>query len=90
MSFEGTGKYFIMLFITYIIIVLVVKISLSTLFEKANIKGWKAFVPIDFISFNLATHSSIPKLSSIDSISSCLRITVSYCLTILALSVIVP
>jgi ribosomal protein L40E len=46
MSFEGTGKYFIMLFITYIIIVLVVKISLSTLFEKANIKGWKAFVPI--------------------------------------------
>lgn len=46
MSFEGTGKYFLFLFLTYIIIVLTVKISLSSLFKKANIKGWKAFVPI--------------------------------------------
>lgn len=46
MVFEGTGKYFLILFIIYIIIVLTVKISLSNLFKKASIKGWKAFIPI--------------------------------------------
>lgn len=46
MVFEGTGKYFLILFIIYIIIVLTVKISLSHLFKKAGIQGWKAFIPI--------------------------------------------
>ena len=46
MSFEGTGKYFLMLFLLYLMIVLTVKISLSSLFKKAGIKGWKAYIPI--------------------------------------------
>ena len=46
MIFEGTGKYFLMLFLVYLIIVLTVKISLSSLFKNANIKGWKAYIPI--------------------------------------------
>lgn len=46
MSLEGTGKYFLLLLLFYIIIGLIVKISLSSLFKKANLKGWQAFVPI--------------------------------------------
>ena len=45
MSFEGTGKYFWMLFLFYCIIVLTVKICLSNIFKKAGEKGWKAFIP---------------------------------------------
>ena len=45
MTFEGTGKYFWLLFLMYLIITLTVKISLVSLFKKANIKGWKAFIP---------------------------------------------
>ena len=45
MSFEGTGKYFWMLFLFYLIVVLIVKICLSNIFKKAGEKGWKAFIP---------------------------------------------
>lgn len=45
MSFEGTGKYFWMLFLFYLIINLTVKICLSNIFKKARQKGWKAFIP---------------------------------------------
>lgn len=45
MAFEGTGKYFWLLVLMYFIIVLTVKISLASLFKKANIKGWKAYIP---------------------------------------------
>ena len=46
MSFEGTGKFFLLLLLFYLIIILTVKISLSSLFKKANIKGWKAYIPV--------------------------------------------
>lgn len=46
MSYEGTGKYFLLLFLTYLLIVLTAKISLSKLFKKAGINGWKAYIPI--------------------------------------------
>ena len=43
--FEGFGKYFLILFIFYLIIVLAVKISLSVLFKNMSIAKWKAYIP---------------------------------------------
>lgn len=46
MSFEGTGKYFLLLFLFYFIVYIIVKICLSNIFKRAREKGWKAFIPI--------------------------------------------
>ena len=43
--FEGTGKYFLMLFIVFFIVYLTVKICLGKIFKSANIPAWKAYVP---------------------------------------------
>lgn len=43
--FEGTGKYFLMLFIVFFIVYLTVKICLGKLFKSANIPAWKAYIP---------------------------------------------
>lgn len=45
MAFEGTGKYFLILFGIYIFINIIVKINLSKLFKEAREKGWKAYIP---------------------------------------------
>ncbi len=44
--FEGTGKYFLMLFIIFFIVYLTVKICLSHVFKDAKTSKWKAFIPI--------------------------------------------
>ncbi|MBR3229903.1 MAG: zinc ribbon domain-containing protein [Bacilli bacterium] len=46
MSFEGTGKYFLSLFIVYLIIILITDISLSKIFKNAKVPSWKAYIPI--------------------------------------------
>lgn len=43
--FEGTGKYFLMLFIVFFIVYLTVKICLGKLFKEAKLPVWKAYVP---------------------------------------------
>ena len=43
--FEGTGKYFLMLFIVLFIVYMTVKICLGKLFKEAKIPAWKAYVP---------------------------------------------
>ena len=43
--FEGTGKYFLMLFIVLFIVYMTVKICLGKLFKEAKIPSWKAYVP---------------------------------------------
>lgn len=43
--FEGTGKYFLMLFIVLFIVYITVKICLGKLFKGANIPAWKAYIP---------------------------------------------
>lgn len=43
--FEGTGKYFLMLFIVFFIVYLTVKICLGKLFKSAKLPAWKAYVP---------------------------------------------
>lgn len=43
--FEGTGKYFLMLFIVLFIVYLTVKICLGKLFKEAKIPAWKAYIP---------------------------------------------
>lgn len=45
MAFEGTGKYFWILFGIYLFVNLIVKINLSKLFKEAREKGWKAYIP---------------------------------------------
>lgn len=45
MAFEGTGKYFLILYLIIFIVYIVVKICLSKLFNEARIPGWKAFIP---------------------------------------------
>ncbi len=42
---EGTGKYFLILFIIFFIVYLTVKICLSKLFKEAKIESWKAYIP---------------------------------------------
>ena len=44
--FEGAGKYFLILFIFYLIVLLVVKVSLSSIFEESGVSKWKLFIPI--------------------------------------------
>lgn len=44
--FEGTGKYFLILFLIFFIVYLTVKICLSKLFKEARVPSWKAFIPI--------------------------------------------
>lgn len=44
--YEGIGKYIGMFFIFIFIIYIIVKICLASIFKKAGIQGWKAFVPI--------------------------------------------
>lgn len=43
--FEGTSKYFYLLFLIFFIVYLTVKIVLSKLFKGAKVAGWKAFIP---------------------------------------------
>lgn len=45
MAYEGTGKYFLLLFLIYLIVNLVVKYSLSKLFKGAKVSGFKAYIP---------------------------------------------
>ncbi len=45
MAFEGTGKYFWILFGVYLFVNIIVKMSLSKLFKEAREKGWKAYIP---------------------------------------------
>ena len=43
--FEGTGKYFLMLFIIFFIVYITVKICFGKLFKEAKVPAWKAYVP---------------------------------------------
>ena len=43
--FEGTGKYFLMLFIVLFIVYMTVKICLGKLFKETKIPAWKAYIP---------------------------------------------
>ena len=43
---EGTGIYFWLLFLWYLVIYITVKISLSSLFKRMHEQGWKAYVPV--------------------------------------------
>lgn len=43
--FEGTGKYFLILFIVFFIVYLTVKICLGKLFKEMRIPAWKAYIP---------------------------------------------
>jgi len=45
MAYEGTGKYFWLLFLIYLIVNLVSKYSLSKLFKGARVSGFKAYIP---------------------------------------------
>ncbi|MBR3199107.1 MAG: zinc ribbon domain-containing protein [Bacilli bacterium] len=46
MLFEGTGKYFWLIFLIFLIAYITVKISLAYIFKTARISSWKAFIPI--------------------------------------------
>lgn len=43
--FEGTGQYFLILFIIYIVVLLTVKICLGKIFEDMGIASYKAYIP---------------------------------------------
>lgn len=43
--FEGTGKYFLILFMVFFIVYITVKICLGKLFKEAKLPVWKAYVP---------------------------------------------
>ena len=43
--FEGTWKYFLMLFIVFFIVYLTVKICLGKIFKSAKLPVWKAYIP---------------------------------------------
>ena len=43
--FEGTGQYFLILFIIYIVVFLTVKICLGKIFEDMGIASYKAYIP---------------------------------------------
>ena len=45
MIFEGTGKYFFLLFIIFLIIYVTVKICLYKIFKIARVSAWKALIP---------------------------------------------
>lgn len=46
MLMEGTGKYFLMLFLVFLIVYIAVKISLGVLLKRAKEQSWKAYVPV--------------------------------------------
>lgn len=46
MLMEGTGKYFLWLFLIFLIVYIAVKISLAFLLTRAKEKAWKGYVPI--------------------------------------------
>ena len=58
--FEGTGKYFLILFIVLFIVYMTVKICLGKLFKEAKIPAWKAYVPF-YISLVLVELLDIKK-----------------------------
>lgn len=45
MIFEGTGKYFLILTMVFLIVFLTVKICLSKIFKNMGIPGYKAYIP---------------------------------------------
>ena len=45
MLMEGTGKYFWLLFLVFLIVYIAVKISLGFLLKRAKEESWKAYVP---------------------------------------------
>lgn len=45
MIFEGTGKYFLILIVIFLIVFITVKICLAYIFKTAKIPRWKAFIP---------------------------------------------
>ena len=45
MAFEGTGKYFLFLFLIFFIVFITVKCSIAHVFKSAKIPAWKAFIP---------------------------------------------
>ena len=45
MAYEGTGKYFLLLFLILFIVYVTAKISLAYIFKSAKISSWKAFIP---------------------------------------------
>ncbi len=46
MLMEGTGKYFLWLFLIFLIVYIAVKISLAVLLTRAKEKAWKGYIPI--------------------------------------------
>lgn len=46
MLMEGTGKYFLMLFLVFLVVYIAVKISLGVLLKRAKEQSWKAYVPV--------------------------------------------
>lgn len=46
MLMEGTGKYFLWLFLIFLIVYIVVKISLGYLLSRAKEKAWKGYIPV--------------------------------------------
>ena len=45
MIFEGTGKYFWLIFLIFFIVFITVKICQTYIFKTMKIKSWKAFIP---------------------------------------------
>lgn len=45
MLFEGTGLYFWLLFLVFLLVYIVVKISLGSLLKRMREKAWKGYVP---------------------------------------------
>ncbi len=43
--FEGTGKYFLIICLIFLIVFLTVKICLSKIFKDMKIASWKAYIP---------------------------------------------
>jgi len=45
MLMEGTGKYFLLLFLVFLIVYISVKISMGILLKRAKEESWKAYIP---------------------------------------------
>ena len=45
MLMEGTGKYFSMLFLVFLIVYITSKICVGFLFKRAKVPFWKAYIP---------------------------------------------
>lgn len=59
MLMEGTGKYFWLLFLVFLIVYIAVKISLGVLFKRAKQESWKAYVPV-YTTYVLVKLLNIP------------------------------